>query len=111
MPNMHKLEVRNSRIDGQGVFAVDRIAAGEKIGTYHGKRTQEDSTYVLWVTDLDGVEYGVNGHSDLKFLNHSARPNAEFDGEELHALVNIKPGDEVTFHYGKDFVAWLQEQA
>ncbi|WP_372846405.1 SET domain-containing protein [Pontiella sp.] len=108
MPNMHKLEVRESRIHGRGVYAVAPIAAGEKIGTYHGEITEQDDTYVLWVTDEDGTEYGINGVTDLKFLNHSHEPNAEFDGEELLAIVDIEPGDEITFHYGEEFAEWLE---
>ncbi len=110
MPNMHKLEVRESRIHGRGVYAVEPIEKGARIGTYHGHRTEVDDTYVLWVTDEDGVEYGINGTTDLKFLNHSCEPNAEFDGEELHALVDIAPGDEITFHYGELFAKWLASQ-
>lgn len=108
MPNMHKLEVRQSRIHGKGVYAIEPIEKGAKIGTYQGFRTDEDDTYVLWITDLDGTEYGVNGTGDLKFLNHAPHPNAEFDGEELYALESIKPGDEITFHYGEQFEAWLK---
>ncbi|MBN2163378.1 MAG: SET domain-containing protein [Pontiellaceae bacterium] len=110
MPNMHKLKVRKSRIHGKGVYAVERIPAGEKIGTYHGTVTEEDSTYVLWVTDESGREYGIHGETDLKFLNHSGSPNAEFDGEDLYALVDIRPGDEITFHYGEDFAEWLRQE-
>ena len=108
MPNMHKLEVRKSGIHGKGVYAIEPIKQGIQIGTYHGEITEEDSTYVLWVTDEDGKEYGVNGTSDLKFLNHSHQPNAEFDGEELHALRTIKPDEEITFHYGELFTEWLE---
>lgn len=107
MPNMHKLEVRKSGIHGKGVYAIASIEKGTKIGTYQGEITEEDATYVLWITDENGDEYGVNGTSDLKFLNHSHKPNAEFDGDELHAMRNIKPGEEITFHYGDVFVEWL----
>lgn len=110
MPNMHKLEVRESRIHGRGVYARELIDKGAKIGTYEGHRTEEDDVYVLWVTDEFGDEYGVNGITDLKFLNHSCRPNADFDGEELYALEDIHPGDEITFHYGEQFVEWLKRQ-
>lgn len=107
MPNMHKLEVRVSRIHGRGVYAIEPIPKGSKIGTYHGELTDEDDTYVLWITDECGNEYGVDGRSDLKFLNHSVQPNAEFDGDELYALADIEPGDELTFHYGEGFEEWL----
>lgn len=108
MPNMHKVEVRKSSIHGKGVYAKELIKKGDKIGTYHGNRTDEDDTYVLWITDTDGTEFGVDGTSDLKFLNHSQDPNAEFDGDELHAIRGIRPGDEITFHYGEQFEAWLE---
>ncbi len=107
MPNMHKVEVKKSPIHGHGVYAVKKIEDGAKIGTYHGEITEEDDTYVLWITDEDGREYGVDGTSELKFLNHSHEPNAEFDGEELYALRDILPGEEITFHYGETFVEWL----
>ena len=109
MPNMHKLEVRKSPIHGSGVFAVECISAGEQIGTYLGEITEEDDTYVLWVTDEDGKEYGINGTNDLKFLNHSFAPNAEFDGDILYAMTDIQPGEEITFHYGEIFAQWLKE--
>lgn len=107
MPNMHKVEVKESPIHGHGVYAKKKIKAGAKIGTYHGELTEEDDTYVLWVTDENGKEYGVDGTTDLKFLNHAQEPNAEFDGDELYALRDIKPGEEVTFHYGATFEEWL----
>ena len=108
MPNMHKVEVRESPIHGKGVYAIKKIKAGQKIGTYHGDSTDEDDTYVLWVTDENGKEYGVDGTTDLKFLNHSGEPNAEFDGDELYALRAIKPDEEITFHYGEIFEEWLE---
>ena len=111
MPNMHKLEVRDSQIHGKGVYAIETIRKGAKIGTYHGELTDEDDIYVLWITDENGDEYGVNGSSDLKFLNHSHEPNAEFDGDQLLALRTIQPGEEVTFHYGETFMEWLRSMA
>jgi uncharacterized protein len=110
MPNMHKLEVRKSQIHGNGVYVIEPIEAESKIGTYHGEITEEDDTYVLWITDENGDEYGVNGISDLKFLNHSHEPNSEFDGDELYALRDLLPGEEVTFHYGETFAEWLKDQ-
>lgn len=108
MPNMHHLEVRESDIDGRGVFAAAAIAKGQEIGTYHGRRAKRNGKYVLWITDLDGLEYGISGTTDLRYLNHSPEPNAEFDGHVLYASKNIQPGDEITFHYGEEFDNWLK---
>lgn len=107
MKNARKFEVRDSSIHGKGVFATETIRKGEKLGVYEGDRTDEDDTYVLWITDLDGSEYGVDGTSDLKYLNHCPAPNAEFDGDELYASRAIRRDEEITFHYGEGFQAWL----
>ncbi|MBT5231703.1 MAG: SET domain-containing protein-lysine N-methyltransferase, partial [Methylococcales bacterium] len=69
---------------------------------YEGPITIENSTYVLWV-DRDGEEIGVRGENDLKYLNHSSTPNAEFDDVKLYTLTTIKPGQEITIHYGADW--------
>ena len=55
---------------------------------------------MLWVIDEAGGEKGIRGKTGLRFLNHSARPNAEFRGTELYALRNIRLGQEITLHYG-----------
>ena len=38
-----------------------------------------------------------------RFVNHSRRPNANFDGEELVALRPILLGEEITHNYGEDW--------
>jgi len=103
------LEVRNSPIHGKGVFACGEISTGDFLGAYTGPKASRNGTYVLWVTDEKGEEYGVSGRNKLRYLNHSSEPNAEFDGQELWALDDIQPGEEVTFHYGEDFQDWLDE--
>lgn len=111
MPNMHKVEVRESEIEGRGVFAHQFIEKGTRIGIYHGKRTMRNGRYVLWVTDEGGIEYGISGKNNLRYLNHSSEPNAEFDGDVLYALADIAPDAEITFHYGESFEEWLKEHA
>lgn len=110
MSHMHKLKVKKSLIHGSGVFADAFIAAGEEIGTYHGRHAKRNGKYVLWVTDLDGTEYGISGTNKLRFLNHSNEPNTEFDGPILYAMHDIQPGDEITFHYGEAFEEWLNAE-
>ena len=55
------------------------------------------------VLDADGGTRTASIDNDLRFLNHSSRPNAEFRGQHLYAVRNIQSGDEVTFHYGDDW--------
>ncbi len=103
------VEVRESGIHGKGVFAKAHIQEGEYIGFYSGKPAKRNGTYVLWVSDEEGNEFGVNGTSKLKYLNHSHKPNAGFDMQELYAERDIYPGEEITFHYGDAFVEYLQQ--
>lgn len=103
------VEVKDSGIHGKGVFAKTHIAEGEYIGFYSGKRAKRNGTYVLWVSDEEGNEFGISGTSKLKYLNHSEKPNAGFDMQELYAERDIHPGEEITFHYGEEFVSYLQE--
>ncbi|MEY4508322.1 MAG: hypothetical protein RLZZ450_444 [Pseudomonadota bacterium] len=96
------VEVRDSPIHGKGVFAIGRILADTYIGDYEGERTLHDGTYVLWVQYDDGELVGIDGKNELRFLNHAASPNAYFWGHQLYALVEIAPGEEITFDYGED---------
>ena len=98
-----RIIARDSEIHGRGVFAVTRIRRGGYVGTFEGPTTQRDGTYVLWLVDEGGVETGILGENDLRFLNHSKQPNTEFEDLRLYALRNIQPGAELTLNYGE---AW-----
>ena len=100
MSEQERIEVGVSPIHGKGVFARRRLRVGGYIASFEGRPTRRDGMYVLWVVDDDDREVGVEGRNDLRFLNHSSRPNAEFLGLELHAIRNIQSGAEVTIHYG-----------
>jgi SET domain-containing protein len=93
--------VDNSPIHGSGLFAARDIAAGSYIGTFHGPETDTDGEHVLWVYGHDGcvAPVGRRGENVLRFLNHAAPCNAEFDGFDLYALSAIRQGDEITINY------------
>ena len=40
----------------------------------------------------DGSWHGINGRNDLRFVNHSERPNAVFEDDELWSLRIIQIG-------------------
>ena len=94
-----------SPIHGKGVFAARRITRGELIGVYIGTPTGRNGTYVLWVEGDDGSTVGLLGKNGLRFLNHSGRPNAGFDGDHLYALRLIRRDQEITIHYGEEWEA------
>ena len=92
--------VDDSSIHGKGLFAVQPLLKGQKIGTYDGRMTQEDGMHVLWMEEDDGSWTGCDGTNSLRFLNHSDAPNAEMDGLECYALEDIGAGEEITIDYG-----------
>ncbi len=92
-----------SPIHGKGLFAKKQIRKGTRIGTYEGPRAKRDDTYVLWVQNDNGRWVGIDGKNDLRYLNHSSKPNAEFEADELYAIRTIRKDEEITFDYGEEW--------
>lgn len=106
---MNPVEVGPSKIQGNGVFAVSDIPAGDLIRRYNLVREITPSTPVIpergelseHCTSFEGRTFLV-GDPDRRF-NHSCAPNAfkRFRGGvvELVALREIAAGSEVTHDY------------
>lgn len=113
--NMELVEVKQSGIHNRGVFATQDISKGKKIIEYLGeiitseegdKRSEEQQkkgmVYIFKIDskrDIDGdVPYNI-----ARLINHSCSPNCEANQEGdkifIHALKNIKKGEELTFDY------------
>lgn len=98
-----KVRVDHSPIHGLGLFANIDLPAFTRVGTYEGEWTQEDGMHVLWVYDDEREQWmGIDGDNEMRFLNHSNEPNAEWSGIELFTLRWIHAGEEITFDYGWD---------
>lgn len=64
--------------------------------------------HVLWVEGpADGEWLGFDGSNELRFVNHSDRPNCEMDGRDLYAMHDIGRDEEITIYYGDEFSADL----
>jgi len=98
-----RVETRRSPVHGRGVFARRRFRPGAWIGRFEGIATRRDGEHVLWLLDDDGTAEGLLVTNELRFLNHSSRPNAEIDGLDLVALRNIQAGREIRIHYGDEW--------
>ncbi|GJL80653.1 MAG: hypothetical protein DHS20C01_02870 [marine bacterium B5-7] len=96
------LYVDESRLHGYGLFARRKLKRGEYIGTYDGPKTKRNDIHVLWVEDKPGKWCGRDGTNLLRYLNHSHKPNCEFDGFDLYTLCKIKETEELVFDYGED---------
>ena len=107
-------EIRPSKIHGTGVFARADIPAEARVIEYVGERVSKEESerrrkannfFVFIVTD----EFDIDGLVDwnpARFINHSCAPNCEAQEEDehiwIHALRDIKAGEELTFNYGYD---------
>ncbi len=98
---------------GLGLFATDEIAKGAFIVEYKGRllpskvAEQRENRYHFEVNSRWTVD-GVSRRNIARYANHSCRPNAESDVTRekkviLRAIKKIRPGDEITYNYGRDY--------
>ncbi len=108
-------EVRRSRIQGRGGFAIKPIRKGQKVDEYVGEPISHDEAdrryddndgrhhTFLFVLDDDIVLDARYGGSDARFLNHSCDPNCETEIDNGHiwikAIKSIQPETELTYDY------------
>ena len=112
-------EIRQSPIEGRGVFATRIIERGTCIGEYTGEYLTEDevnrrydddtgvraSTFLFQVTDSVYIDAERKG-GDMRYMNHSCDPNCESDvvGTRvvIRAIKTIPAGDELTYDYAME---------
>lgn len=108
------LQVRASRIDGQGAFAAERIPARCKIGEIRGEAISIQEAQqrargqvrimIIAVSERRAVD-ASNSADLLRFANHSCRPNASLrvrQGRvEFYAMRDVAVGEEITVCYGE----------
>jgi len=94
------------------LFATQRILEGALVGVYTGNSLgvfnaiddAHDGVYILWVDLDDGRVEAIEVTSDMKYVNHSFDPNADFadEGLAIYATRDIEPGEEIFIDYGID---------
>lgn len=100
---------------GLGLFATRPIKKGAFIVRYIGRvipnaeAERREAKGARYMYELN-KKYTLDGSSRRnvgRYANHSCRPNAEsviYRGQvRVKAVRNIKVGDEITYHYGKDY--------
>ncbi len=97
---------------GLGLFTKKPIKQEELIIEYKGKRiTQEaaenSSGKYFFELDDDTLIDGKSRTNLARYINHSCLPNCYTDIIEGRVFVfakrNIKEGEELTYHYGKEY--------
>lgn len=99
MPEKKLTYVASSSIHGKGLFAKTRIKKEIYLGTYKGPEAKRNGSHVLWVYEDNGKVIGRRGLNKMRYVNHSDKPNAEFDGFDLYSTRRIKPDEEITIDY------------
>jgi len=106
-----RLRIGRSK-SGLGLFALKPIKRGEFIAYYTGRLITNAEADKLWTKYMFEVNsrWTIDGSSRrnrARYINHSCRPNAEVyfvkHAIKIRAIKNIKPGDEITYHYGRDY--------
>ncbi len=97
---------------GLGLFAVAPIKKGAFIIEYWGEpiRSKDaDKLYTKYLFDL-GNGWTIDGadrNNIARYINHSCKPNAEVRigrrSVSIHAARAIRPGDEITYDYGREY--------
>ncbi len=97
---------------GKGIFATTPIRKGSCVIEYIGKPIAEELLYTinnkyLFETGKDKTINGNIPENKARYINHSCRPNCEAKGPYgrifIMAIKNIKPGEELTYDYGKEY--------
>lgn len=100
-----KIEVKDSKIGGKGVFAIEDIKNGEVILSWNPKVILKDDLAKLSDDELNYIvkkdeEAYFQMQEPEKFVNHSCNPNSAVVGDSDVAIRDIKRGEEITSDYG-----------
>lgn len=95
---------------GLGLFAVAGFAAGARVIEYTGERISIEEAdrrggrYLFHVDDRHAID--ASGRENLaRYINHACRPNCEARtvGRRIYIFArrDIRPGEELTYNYGR----------
>jgi SET domain-containing protein len=110
------IEIRPSKIDGYGCFAVAAFKKGRKIAEYVGEKISRREIarrvknkrriYVSNINSYWAIDGSRQGNG-TQFINHSCEPNCYSKVVRGHilffALRDIAPGEEILLDYGASY--------
>jgi uncharacterized protein len=109
-------EVRESPMQGLGVFATQSISSGVRLIEYAGERLEPEQaearypdvdgerhhTFLFAIDDDVVIDAAVNGN-DARFINHSCDPNCDAMIEDgriwIETIRTIASGEELAYDY------------
>lgn len=98
------IEVRNSEIEGKGIFAIRDFKQGERVVEWDRKELTEEEYQALSAEDIERyVSLKEGKHllsmEPMRYVNHSCNPNTQpIDNGDV-AIRDIKAGEEITSSY------------
>ncbi len=110
--------VKNSPLQGRGIFATHDIKKGQMICEFKGKEITIPELKKLYESGEerldDPLQVAEEIYLDLDepyiYFNHSCEPNAGMRGKGLlFAMKDIVPGEEITFDYSTS--EWSNNEA
>jgi hypothetical protein len=97
---------------GLGLFATGPFRKGEFIAQYWGRKlrdAQADQLETKYLFELNS-KWTIDGstrRNTARYINHSCRPNGKIDTSNgkivIRAKRAIKGGEEITYHYGRNY--------
>jgi uncharacterized protein len=104
---------------GLGLIANKRIPKGKRLMEYVGPLVpnevveRSNGKYFFEVSTKWSID-GSARENTARYINHSCRPNAEaFLSQNRRVWIwtrrNIKPGEEITYDYGKEYFEGIIE--
>lgn len=126
MTSRMNAQVRQSKIEGSGVFATKQIPVEKKIGAFVGKKVTIPQLKKRYESGkerkgmTDPFQISLKEYLLLKKpyrqINHSCSPNAILRGKnQLIAFRTIEKGEEITYDYSTtewpDDTTWGNEKA
>jgi uncharacterized protein len=106
-----KFSVKRSKA-GLGLYASVFLKKGDFLIEYLGEiitneeADRRSNRYIFKLTSRLAID--GSGRKNLgRYINHSCQPNCEAYQEgrqiKIYAMKNIKPGEELTYDYGKEY--------
>lgn len=99
---------------GLGLFAVSPIPKGACVIEYTGtpmtneERNASNSRYLFEINSKLTID-GSPRWNTARYINHSCKPNCEVEIAKgrvwIFARRNIKPGEELGYDYGEEYVS------
>lgn len=101
---------------GLGMFATRPIKRNATIATYRGpripnkeadRRSERGACYIFYLNKQWSID-GSPRWNVARYINHSCRPNARPVGRNGGIVIvadrPIEPGEEITYHYGDEYL-------